>query len=263
MIVYRRNREKMPAHDFELEEALEEGVLMKWLTTIKRADPGKLVIERMELDETGFPQPTGELEELAADSLVLALGQDTDLSLLDGVPGIEVDDGVVKVGPNMMTGHPGIFAGGDMVPAERTVTVAIGHGKLAARHIDGWLRDDAYAPPPEAELAGFDVLNPWYYSDAPKTMSPHLDAVRRSSNFDEVVSGLDESTALFEARRCMSCGTCFACDNCYGVCPDNAVIKLDPTGSYAYEVDYDFCKGCGLCAQECPCGAIQMEPETI
>ena len=94
-----------------------------------------------------------------------------------------------------------------MVPAERTVTVAIGHGKLAARHIDGWLRDDAYAPPPEAELAEFDVLNPWYYSDAPKTMSPHLDAVRRTSNFDEVVSGLDESTARFEARRCMSCGT--------------------------------------------------------
>ena len=90
LIVYRRNRERMPAHESELEEALEEGVLMKWLSTIKRADAGKLVVERMELDETGFPQPTGEIEELEADSLVLALGQETDLSLLDGVPGIEV-----------------------------------------------------------------------------------------------------------------------------------------------------------------------------
>jgi 2-oxoacid:acceptor oxidoreductase delta subunit (pyruvate/2-ketoisovalerate family) len=112
-------------------------------------------------------------------------------------------------------------------------------------------------------LAGFDRLNPWYYSDAPKTMRPQLDAIRRQSTFDEVVGGLDESTPLFEARRCMSCGSCFACDNCYGVCPDNAIIKLDPAGSYAYKVDYDYCKGCGLCAQECPCGAIQMEPEEI
>ena len=263
IIVYRRTQDRMPAHESELEEALDEGVLMKWLSTIKRAEPGKLVVERMELDESGFPQPTGELEELEADSLVLALGQETDLSLLDGVPGIEVDDGVVQVGPNMMTGHDGIFAGGDMVPAERTVTVAIGHGKLAARHIDAWLSRGAYQPPPDAPLAGVEQLNPWYYADAPRTMQPHLDAVRRESTFDEVVGGLDTSTALFEARRCMSCGSCFACDNCYGVCPDNAVIKLDPTGAYAYEIDLDHCKGCGLCAEECPCGAIEMEPEAI
>jgi 2-oxoacid:acceptor oxidoreductase delta subunit (pyruvate/2-ketoisovalerate family) len=263
IIVYRRTRNRMPAHDLEVEEALEEGVLMKWLSTIKRAGPGKLVVERMKLDETGFPQPTGEFEELAADSLVLALGQETDLSLLDGVPGIEVDGGVVKVGADMMTGHPGIFAGGDMVPAERTVTVAIGHGKRAAREIDAWLRGRPYDVPAEAPPADYDELNTWYYADAPKAVRPRLEAIRRQSTFDEVVLGLDESTALFEARRCMSCGSCFACDNCYGVCPDNAVIKLDPTGSYAYEIDYDFCKGCGICAQECPCGAIEMEPETI
>jgi 2-oxoacid:acceptor oxidoreductase delta subunit (pyruvate/2-ketoisovalerate family) len=73
-----------------------------------------------------------------------------------------------------------------------------------------------------------------------------------------VVSGLDESTALFEACRCMSCGNCFGCDNCYGVCPDNAIVKL-ADGQYA--IDYDYCKGCGLCAAECPCGAIEMQPE--
>jgi 2-oxoacid:acceptor oxidoreductase delta subunit (pyruvate/2-ketoisovalerate family) len=262
IIVYRRTRERMPAHDFEIEEAESEGVLMKWLSTIKRAEEGKLVLERMELDENGFPQPTGELEELGADAVVLALGQETDLSLLDGVPGLEVEDGVVKVGPNMMTGYPGIFAGGDMVPAERTVTVAVGHGKKAARFIDAWLRGCEYQPAPKHELADFELLNTWYYSDAPRTVQPQLELARRQSTFDEVVGGLDESNALYEARRCLSCGNCFSCDNCYGVCPDNAVIKLGEPGE-RYVIDYDFCKGCGICVAECPCGAIEMVPERI
>ncbi len=154
IVVYRRTRDRMPAHDFEVEEAEEEGVLMKWLSTIKHAEKGKLVIEKMELDETGFPQPTGELEELEADSLVLALGQECDLSFLAGVPGLEIEDGVVKVGPDLMTGYPGIFAGGDMVPAERTVTVAIGHGKKAARCIDRWLRPVGHAVAPAARARG-------------------------------------------------------------------------------------------------------------
>jgi 2-oxoacid:acceptor oxidoreductase delta subunit (pyruvate/2-ketoisovalerate family) len=263
VVVYRRTRDRMPAHDSELEEALQEGVVVKWLSTIKHADRGRVVVEKMELDETGFPQPTGEFEELEADSVVLALGQETDLSLLEGIDGIDVDDGVVRVGADLMTGHPGIFAGGDMVPAERSVTVGVGHGKVAAHHIDAWLGARRYNPPPPPEPASFDLLNTWYYADAPKTIQPQLELVRRTSTFDEVVTGLDESNALFEARRCLSCGNCFACDNCYGVCPDNAVIKTGPGAPYAYEVDYDYCKGCGICAEECPCGAIQMEPEEI
>jgi 2-oxoacid:acceptor oxidoreductase delta subunit (pyruvate/2-ketoisovalerate family) len=261
IIVYRRTREKMPAHDFELEEALQEGVLVKWLSTIKQAGESSITVERMKLDEKGFPQPTGEFETLAADSVVLALGQDVDLSLLDGVPGLVVENGVVKVGPNMMAGYPGVFAGGDMVPSERTVTVAIGHGKKAARHIDAWLRGGSYVKGEKHALATFEKLNPWYYSDAPKTLRPLLDLIRRQSTFEEVQGGLDEKNALFEARRCLSCGNCFECDNCYGVCPDNAVIKLGP--GKRFQFNYDYCKGCGLCAAECPCGAIQMVPETI
>jgi 2-oxoacid:acceptor oxidoreductase delta subunit (pyruvate/2-ketoisovalerate family) len=259
VVVYRRTRERMPAHDSEVTEALEEGVTMRWLSTVARADQGKLLIEKMRLDETGFPQPTGEFEDLGADTLILALGQNADLTVLESVPGVTFADGVVQVGPDLMTGHPGIFAGGDMVPAERTVTVAIGHGKKAARGIDAWLRGRASTAPPRHELAEFGGLNTWYYSDAPAMVRPQLDAARRISTFDEVVGGLDESTALFEARRCMSCGNCFECDNCYGVCPDNAVIKLGPGDRY--RIDYDYCKGCGICAAECPCGAIVMEPE--
>jgi 2-oxoacid:acceptor oxidoreductase delta subunit (pyruvate/2-ketoisovalerate family) len=163
----------------------------------------------------------------------------------------------------MMTGCPGVFAGGDVVPAERTVTVAVGHGKLAARNIDAWLRGTTYAPEPArtAGLAAFDLLNTWYYADAPAAVRPRLETARRVSTFDEVVGGLDESTALYEARRCMSCGNCFECDNCFGVCPDNAVVKLGP--GQRFEIDYDHCKGCGICVAECPCGAITMEPEQI
>ncbi|WP_174264246.1 NAD(P)-binding protein [Phytoactinopolyspora halotolerans] len=259
IVVYRRSRERMPAHDFEVAEAIEEGVRMNWLSTVAHADAGTITVERMELDESGYPQPTGEFDELGADALVLAIGQVSDLSVVDGVPGVHVADAVVEVDRTMMTGHQGIFAGGDMVPAERTVTTAVGHGKLAARNIDAWLRHRRYAEPDRAELADYDRLNPWYFSDAPKQHRPRLDAARRASTFDEVVSGLDESTALFEARRCMSCGNCFECDNCYGVCPDNAIRKLGP--GQRYEIDYDYCKGCNLCVAECPAGAISVLPE--
>ena len=261
IIVYRRTREKAPAHDFEIEEALQEGVMIKWLSTIKQASEGEITVEKMALDEKGFPQPTGEFEKLEADSVVLALGQDVDLALLDGVPGLEIKDGTVQVGPNMMTGHPGIFAGGDMVPSERTVTVAVGHGKKAARNIDAWLHGVECKPVPKHEIATFDKLNPWYYSDADKTVRPVLDIIRRQTSFDEVQGGLDETNALFEARRCLSCGNCFECDNCYGVCPDNAVIKLGP--GKRFQFNYDYCKGCGLCVEECPCGAIKMVAEDI
>ena len=266
IVVYRRTRDRMPAHDIEVEEALEEGVLIRWLSTIKSVDAGSMTVERMELDDTGFPQPTGEFEELAADSLVLALGQDTDLSLMQDVPGIEIADGVVQVDERMMTGVDGIFAGGDMVPSERTVTVAVGHGKQAARAVDGWLRGVAFEHAPRPQLATFDRLNTWYYTDAPKTVRPTLDAARRVSTFDEVKQGLDEQTAVYEARRCLSCGNCFGCDNCFGVCPDNAVLKL-PRGSAEgdngrdYAFDLDYCKGCGICVNECPSGAIVMIPE--
>jgi 2-oxoacid:acceptor oxidoreductase delta subunit (pyruvate/2-ketoisovalerate family) len=148
-----------------------------------------------------------------------------------------------------------------MVPAERTVTVAVGHGKKAARCVDAYLKGVTYESPPKHPAASFDRLNAWYYEDAPATVRPMLEAARRVSSFDEVVKGLDETNALYEARRCLSCGNCFECDNCYGVCPDNAVIKLGP--GKRFQFDYDYCKGCGLCAAECPCGAIDMVAEAI
>jgi 2-oxoacid:acceptor oxidoreductase delta subunit (pyruvate/2-ketoisovalerate family) len=230
------------------------------LSTIAAADGQQLRIQRMELDEDGFPQPTGKFEDLDADTVVLALGQEVELDLLQGLPDVEVEHGVVTVDADRMTGHPGVFAGGDMTMGDRTATTAVGHGKAAARRIDAWIRRTESVEVSRPALADFERLNPWYYSDAPVSVQPALAAARRLSTFDEVVTGLDEETALFEARRCLSCGNCFGCDNCYGVCPDNAVIKVTEG---EYTVDLDHCKGCGLCAEECPCGAIEMVPETI
>lgn len=261
MIVYRRSRKEMPAHDFEASEAEEEGVMIHWLRTIKQIDETTFTVEKMEIDKNGRPQPTGEIETLEADTLILALGQDVDTSFLDNVPGVVIArDGVVDVDERMMTGYAGLFAGGDMVPSERTVTVAVGHGKKAARHIDRWLMGEEFTTPQKHPLAAVESLNTWYYDDAPAAVQPALEIIRRQTSFDEVVGDLDESNALFEARRCLSCGNCFECDNCYGVCPDNAVKKLGP--GKRFEFNYDFCKGCGMCATECPCGAIEMVPET-
>ena len=259
ILVYRRTRDKMPAHDFEVEEAIEEGVKMKWLSTIKQAGDEGITIEKMELDANGVPQPTGEYETLEADSVVLALGQDVDLGPLNGVPGVEAHDGVVKVDDNLMTGHPGIFAGGDMVPTERNITVAVGHGKKAARHIDAWLRGERFAKPAKHALATFDKLHVWYYTDAAQRPQGHLDLKKRVSGFEEVVAGLSQKEALYEAKRCLSCGNCYECDGCYGACPEDAIIKLGPGRRYRY--NYDLCTGCAVCFEQCPCHAIEMIPE--
>ncbi len=260
ILIYRRDRGHMPAHDFEVEEALEEGVLTRWLHTIRQVDNTTLTVEEMTLDEQGRPQPTGRIETLEADTVILAVGQEVDTGFLENVPGLDISsDGVIQVDASMMTGRAGVFAGGDMVPAERTVTVATGHGKKAARHIDAYLRGSEYRKPSPNTVATYDRLNTWYYTDADKSRQPYLDLARRRASFEEVVGGLDTDTALLEARRCLSCGNCFECDTCYGVCPDNAIIKLGP--GQRYEVNYDYCKGCGVCAEECPCGAIDMEKE--
>jgi 2-oxoacid:acceptor oxidoreductase delta subunit (pyruvate/2-ketoisovalerate family) len=259
VIVYRRNRDRMGATDEEFDQALGEGVTVRWLSTINKFDGDRIVLEKMQLNKDGFPEPTGEFEELDADSLVLALGQDTDLSLLEHADGVTLRDGTVEVLDSMMASPSGIFAGGDAVPDQRTATVAIGHGKRAAHGIDNFVMGRASEQKARHELASFERLNPWYYADAPRTQRPELERIRRQTNFEEVIGGLSEDNALFEARRCMSCGNCFECDNCFGVCPDNAVIKLG--ANMRYEFDYDFCKGCGICVKECPCGAIEMVPE--
>lgn len=261
MIVYRRDAAHMPAHSFEAEEAMTEGVKIKWLSSIKDAVGSRLTVEEMELDENGWPQPTGRLETLETDAVVLALGQQTDTGFLQQVPGVVCrPDGTVEVGDNLMTGAPGLFAGGDMVPGERSVTTAVGHGKRAARSIDVWLRGKSMPTSPEPPpLVDFSMLNLPVFSDADPLPEKTLDAAQRVSGFDEIVSGLTEPEARYEARRCLSCGTCFECDNCFAACPEEAIIKLGP--GKRYRIEYAKCTGCAVCFEQCPCHAIEMIPE--
>jgi NADPH-dependent glutamate synthase beta subunit-like oxidoreductase len=259
LLVYRRTRDMAPAHDWEIEEAAEEGIRMHWLRTIKSVGDGVIEIERMELDEKGWPQPTGEVETLAADSLILALGQETDTAFLDGTRVERERDGTVIVDGGMMTAEPGVFAGGDMVPYERSVTVAIGHGKRAARHIDAYLKGQRVGFVEKHRDVPFSDLNLWFSTDAPEAKEARLAPDVRAQGFDEVVSGFDEKRARYEAERCLSCGNCFECDGCLAACKDDAVIKLGKGNRYRF--DYDKCTGCRSCFEQCPCGAIVMEPE--
>ncbi len=260
LIIYRRDKAHMPAHDFEADSAAEEGVKIHWLRTIKEIDHTTFKVEAMRIDENGRPVPTGEIETLEADSLIMALGQRTDTEFLRHVPGLEFQsDGTVNVDYRMMTGCPGVFAGGDMVPAERTVTTAVGHGKKAARHIDAWLKGIDYEKPAPHEIAEYDRLHVWYFTDAAEKTERQIDVEARRTSFDEVIKGLGEDEALFESRRCLSCGNCFECDACLGACPEDAVIKLGAGKRYRF--DYQKCTGCAVCFEQCPCGAIEMIPE--
>jgi len=260
LIVYRRTREQMPAHEEEAEDAEREGVRINWLRTITTFEGQDLQVEVMELDQSGYPQPTGRFETLAADTVILALGQDTETDFLRPVPGVEFrKDGTVVVSPSLQTGCPGLFAGGDMVPSERTVTVGVGHGKKAARHIDAWLRSTEAAATPKHATASLDKLNLWYFGDNPRREQPEVPPEERVAGFEEVTGSLTAEQAVYEAGRCLSCGNCFECDGCLGACPEDAVIKLGPGSRYRF--DYDRCTGCATCFEQCPVHAIEMVEE--
>jgi Pyruvate/2-oxoacid:ferredoxin oxidoreductase delta subunit len=167
------------------------------------------------------------------------------------------DHDVLKVDPRtLMTGVAGIFAGGDAVPSERTVTVGVGHGKRAARQIDAWLAGREAPARPKHDLADFDKLHLWYFGDARRSSQPELEPEQRITDFDEIVGGLSDDQAHVEAARCLSCGNCFECDGCLGACPEDAVIKLGK--GFRYRFDYDKCTGCATCYEQCPVHAIEM-----
>jgi NADPH-dependent glutamate synthase beta subunit-like oxidoreductase len=260
IIIYRRTQEQMPAHAEELAEAVAEGVQTNWLRTITAAEGEDLMVEVMELDENGRSVGTGKFEKLPADTLILAVGQDAETDFLRKIPGLRFEGDVIQVDPvTLMTDVPGVFAGGDAVPSDRTVTISVGHGKRAAKHIDLWLnraRDDA---PPKHPIVHFNELNLWYFGNNPRRVQDELDVADRSESFEEIVRGLEPEQAVYEAWRCLSCGNCIECDGCLGACPEDAVIKLGKGKRYRY--DYEKCTGCASCHDQCPVHAIVMVAE--
>jgi len=256
-IIYRRNREKMPAFDFEVAEAGEEGVSLRLLRTIKQIKDKDITLDIMELNEEGWPCPTGKTEHINADTVILAVGLNVDTDFLRKIESIEFgSDNTVVIDDYMMTGYRWIFAGGDVISTNRSVTIAVGQGKKAAYSIDAYLRGEPYIKKPKHELADFEKLHTYFYSKADRKERSQISFPERKETFNEVVNGFEEGEVIYEANRCFSCGNCFECDTCHDVCPVKAITKLG--SGKRYRIDDKICIRCGLCAKKCPCGAIKM-----
>jgi NADPH-dependent glutamate synthase beta subunit-like oxidoreductase len=256
------DKKLMPAYDYETEDALAEGVDVILLRSIRKIEKNKISLEKMKV-EKGKATGTDEFETVEADVLINANRQESDAAFLRSVKDIVInEDGTVVIDPQRMTGHEGIFAGGDMLPGEnRSSTIAIGHGKKAARYIHGYLLQEPYQKPDKHPTAGYRKLHMWYKTDAPQKEQDKLLPDVAVKSFDEVIGGLPEPEARYEAQRCLSCGNCFECDGCYGACPEDAIIKLGKGNRYKF--NFNACTGCGVCFEQCPCHAIEMIPEPV
>ena len=213
--------------------------------------------------EKGKATGTNEFETTDADVLIIANRQESDSGFTRHLEGIKVnDDGTVVIDAQRMTGYAGVFAGGDMLPGEnRSSTIAIGHGKKAARYINGYLFEQSYSKGEKHATASYRKLHMWYKTEAPQKEQDKLEPAVAIKSFDEVIAGLQEPEARFEAQRCLSCGNCFECDGCFGACPEDAIIKLGKGNRYKFNLNA--CTGCAVCYEQCPCHAIEMIPEPV
>jgi len=277
----------MPAFTGEIEEALEEGVRIEFLTQPVRIirEKGRMAgIECVKMrlggvDQSGRKRPIpvqGSNFTLDVDGILVAVGEVPDTSLVG-------DSGVFTVEEVSQSESRGIFFGGDLVSPFRTVAHAIGSGKRAAISIDAFLRKEnasqalemtqigengtvsmrKYLDPEYRALSrhvvSFDELNTAYFESMERTERRRAPVSGRIRNFREVNRGLSSREARYEAERCFKCGTCNECENCYVFCPDVSILKNMRKLKHA--INYDYCKGCGICFNECPRGAISIKEE--
>jgi 2-oxoacid:acceptor oxidoreductase gamma subunit (pyruvate/2-ketoisovalerate family) len=265
-VVYRRSRAEMPAIAEEIEEALEEGVAVEELLAPQAlaVSDGTLVMacRRMALgdrDESGRRRPVpldgdDAVLELECDTVLLALGQSPDLSLLPAGSAPSDRRPVDGLGPAL------VLAAGDFVTGAGTVAAAIGSGAQAATSVISALTGVSADAADTAPQAGPDEVALPRFPRVPQHKSLLLAASERRRSFAEVRLGLVDpvgaDTAAEEASRCLSCGWCNACGTCVAYCPEGVVRHDELTGACTF--DYDYCKGCGFCAAECPRGAVTM-----
>ncbi|WP_100641887.1 NAD(P)-binding protein [Alteromonas facilis] len=258
VIIYRRDRAHMPAHEFEAQEALDEGIAINWLSSIADIEEDELTLEIMDIDAQGQVQPTGKFEKLQADSVIMALGQQVETPLLTRIPNLNIEQGCVTVDDAFKVNADGVFAGGDLTPGTRSVTVATGQGRKAAQHIHAWLSGEIWRAPEKPPTANYQDLHLWYHTDANSGVQTELAPDARVDSFDEIVQGFSQEQATFEASRCYSCGNCYECDGCFGACPEQAISILGK--GKGYQINYEQCTGCGACALQCPTHAISLRP---
>ena len=274
-VVYRRSREEMPAISDEIDDLLEEGIPIDFLTLpvkVHGNENGRILkVEcvRMELgepDDSGRRRPIpieGSNFEIEADMVITAIGEQPDLGFLSS--DVKAESWGILVDGYGRTNLPDVFAGGDTATGDGTVTHAVGHGRQTAIAIDSFLQGKDLPPCEEIEhsLQGhshhkvvWEEINPVYFNFEERSEPRGLAIPKRVKSFEEVYSGFSEEEARKEAQRCFSCGTCPECDNCMVFCPD-AAISRNPEGGYL--INYDYCKGCGICASECPRNAITIK----
>ncbi|BAU49772.1 glutamate synthase [Sulfurifustis variabilis] len=248
--------EEMKATPSEIAEAEAEGVrlLLRWgvqrlVRSGQHLDGVQLAqVDRVHDDRGRFKPVLYEGTEmfLPAGYVIVATGQHPDWS---GLEALRPDPAA------------GVYAGGDCAGAPRTAAAAIGSGHQGAEDIMAFLEDRAPVNLRRPATVTFEALHTQYYRRLPRRAAAEIDPIARLRDFREAVTGLDAVGAAYEAGRCLSCGVCLECDNCWHFCPDAAVIKQGPGERYRF--DYEYCKGCGICAAECPCGHIHMEPEPV
>jgi len=254
-IIYRRTREEMPAHETELRDAEKEGIQIIYLATPLSVDEDgsklQITFNRMRLQEPGEdgrrrPEMIqGDTFVLKVDTLIEAIGEQPDLSFV-----------------GTLSEKDGIFIGGDASTGPSTVVDAIAAGKEIARRIQKFLGFENFvfdAPPVQLGHFERETLNYEYFPTIRPTTIPKMPSNERKSNFEEIVRTLGTDDAIHEAHRCMSCGVCNSCDTCYIHCPEAAISK----NGTSYDINLDYCKGCGICVQECPRGVITLIQEEL
>jgi putative selenate reductase YgfK subunit len=267
-IVYRRSRQEMPAVAEEIEEAENEGVKINYLCNpVEFSGNGKIEkikLQRMKLgmaDQDGRRRPIpveGSEYEMEADQVMLAIGEVPDLEFIS--KGLQEKWGRININTFQMTSQKGIFACGDAADGPvGTVVDAIATGKRSAMAIDSYLNAKEFKDPQHNQIVNYSDLNLDYFYHEIRPRQQRNDLSEINDNFEEVNRGIREEDALNEANRCFSCGTCTYCDTCLVYCPDVAISKsADGKG---YIIDYDYCKGCGICVHECPRHAMSFKEE--
>jgi NADPH-dependent glutamate synthase beta subunit-like oxidoreductase len=268
MIVYRRSRQDMPAHPDEIAQAEAEGIEIVFYAAPIEFSSGNGRVSQVRFqrmrpgapDASGRPRPEpipGSTFDTPADYVFTAIGEDVETDLLGGF--LEPERGRLRTDSFGRTGRPAVFAGGDAATGAGTVVEAIGSGRVAAETIDGFLHGQDPVAATGATRVGPAELNLFYFGRADRARPGMLVPERAVSDFSEVVADLTWEQAVAEAGRCFTCGSCTQCDNCLVFCPDAAIRRNPATGGY--EIDMAHCKGCGICAAECPRGAVVFSPE--
>ncbi|MBF0154912.1 MAG: FAD-dependent oxidoreductase [Magnetococcales bacterium] len=266
-ILYRRTREEMPAITKDVVEAEHEGIRFEFLaapvgfvTEGGRATAIKCI--RMELgpkDKSGRRSPVpiaGSEFTLPVDTVIVGIGQQPEL--VEGMEELANKWGWVDANATHCTKVAGIFAGGDVLGLGIS-TRSVGHGRIAARAINAYLTGENYQLPYRGKPVRIEEMRPSYYKPLARNEEEHIDLEVASKDFSEIFKTLSTSQALAEAKRCMSCGLCFVCDQCRIYCPREAIHRdlKRPKGRIMF-TDYTRCNGCHVCQQACPCGYIQM-----